>query len=147
MKKLLFSFALLFAGASMTSAIAQEVSSGAKIEFNKEVHDYGTIENGADGSCEFAFKNTGTAPLIIQDAKGSCGCTVPSWPREPIAPGATGVIKVKYDTKRTGPINKSVTVTTNATDFPTKILRIKGTVKPAPTGTAPVNTVGAPSAN
>lgn len=146
MKKLLFSFALLFVGTTATSVVmAQEVAAGAKIEFNKEVHDYGTIENGADGTCEFKFKNTGTAPLIIQDAKGSCGCTVPSWPKEPIAPGATGILKVKYDTKRTGPINKSVTVTSNATNEPTKIVRIKGTVNPAPTGTAPVNTTGAPT--
>lgn len=145
MKKLLFSFALLFVGLTTSNAIAQEVKAGAKIEFNKEVHDYGTIENGADGTCKFTFKNTGTAPLIIQNAKGSCGCTVPSWPREPIAPGASSVISVHYDTKRTGAINKSVTVTSNATNAPTKVLRIKGTVKPAPKGTAPVNKAGAPA--
>lgn len=153
MKKAIFTLALLFVGVTTSSVFAQattaapaaQPTSGAQIEFAKEVHDYGTIENGADGSCEFKFKNTGTAPLIIQDAKGSCGCTVPSWPREPIAPGASGSIKVKYDTKRTGPINKSVTITSNASNTPVKVVRIKGTVNPAPVGTAPVNTTGAPT--
>jgi hypothetical protein len=106
-------------------AVAQ---TGAKIEFNKETHDYGTIKNGADGACVFEFKNTGDSPLIISNAKGSCGCTVPEWPKEPIAPGAKGSIKVKYDTMRTGEINKSVTITSNAVNAADKVVFIKGTV-------------------
>lgn len=123
------------------------VASGATMEFDKEIHDYGTIDQHGDGSCEFKFTNTGSEPLIISNAKGSCGCTVPEWPRKPIAPGESEVIKVKYDTKRVGPINKSVTITYNGTP-PTKVLRIKGTVKAAPAGGAPVkpNTPGAPAA-
>ncbi len=147
MKKLLFSLAIAGIGLFANNVTAQEVASGAKIEFTKDVHDYGTIEQGGDGTCEFEFKNTGTAPLIIQTAKGSCGCTVPSFPKEPIAPGATASIKVKYDTNRVGPINKNVTITSNASNEPTKVIRIKGTVNAAPQGGAPVNNAGAPSVN
>lgn len=139
MKKALLSLAVIFlAGVSM----AQEVVQGATIEFEKEVHDYGTIENGANGECTFEFKNTGNAPLIISNAKGSCGCTVPSWPKEPIPAGGTASIKVKYDTKRAGAINKSVTITSNATNEPTKVIRIKGNVKAAPAPATPVNPAG-----
>ena len=141
MKKALLSLLLIFV-ASAGTAIAQEVATGPKIEFEKEVHDYGTIENGANGECTFTFKNTGNEPLIISNAKGSCGCTVPSWPKEPIAPGAEASIKVNYDTKRAGAINKSVTITSNATNEPTKVIRIKGNVKPAPQSGAPVNSTG-----
>lgn len=107
---------------------APEQVSKAQIKFNKETHDYGTIKNGADGSCVFEFTNTGTEPLMITNAKGSCGCTVPEWPKEPIAPGTKASIKVNYDTKRTGSINKSVTITSNASNEPTKIVYIKGEV-------------------
>jgi hypothetical protein len=144
MKKILFSLMMLTGAAivSSNSVNAQEVQNGAKITFTKETHDYGTIKNGADGTCTFEFKNTGNAPLILSDAKGSCGCTVPTWPKEPIAPGAKGVISVKYDTKRAGAINKSVTITSNASNEPTKTIRIKGTVLPAPENGTPVNNAG-----
>lgn len=132
----------------INSVVAQaQVESGAQIEFEKETHDYGTINQYADGTCEFKFTNTGNEPLVISNAKGSCGCTVPQWPREPIAPGKTGVIKVKYDTKRVGIIGKSVTLQSNATNEPTKTIRIKGNVKAAPQGGAPVNNSGAPATN
>jgi hypothetical protein len=147
MKKVLFSLLMVAGAFGLNQAVAQEVQSGATIEFEKEVHDYGTIENGANGECTFVFKNTGNAPLIISNAKGSCGCTVPSWPKEPIAPGASSKIKVKYDTKRTGAINKSVTITSNAVNAPTKVIRIKGNVKPKPASGAPVNNSGAPANN
>lgn len=99
-----------------------------EIAFESEMHDYGTIKQGVDGGCEFKFKNTGKDPLIISNAKGSCGCTVPTWPKEPIMKGQTGVIKVHYDTKRVGAFTKTVTLNSNAkTD--TKILTIKGVVE------------------
>ena len=129
---------------AINKAVAQ-ADAGAKIEFTKETHDYGPIKNGADGTCSFEFKNTGTEPLIISMAKGSCGCTVPEWPKEPIAPGAKASIKVKYDTSRAGAINKNVTITSNAVNEPTKIIYIKGTVLPLPEGAAPVNNAGAPT--
>lgn len=141
MKKALLSLALIFI-ASAGAAIAQEVVTGPKIEFEKEVHDYGTVKNGGNGECTFEFTNTGTEPLIISGAKGSCGCTVPSWPQAPIPPGGTAEIKVKYDTKRAGAINKSVTITSNAVNEPTKVIRIKGNVEAAPVSATPVNTGG-----
>jgi hypothetical protein len=111
-------------------------TSGPDINFEKTVHDYGTIEKGANGDCEFVFENVGDEPLILSDVRASCGCTTPSWPREPIAPGQKGTIKVHYDTQRVGGFNKSVTVTTNGkTDR--VVLRISGTVN-APAA-APAN--------
>ncbi|MFK7050063.1 MULTISPECIES: DUF1573 domain-containing protein [Flavobacterium] len=108
---------------------------GPGMYVEKETIDYGTIEQGADGKREFVIVNNGNEPLIISNAQGSCGCTVPSFPKEPIAPGAKAVIGVKYDTNRVGAINKSVTVTTNMKDNPIKVLHITGniTAKPAPT--------------
>ena len=144
MKSLILSIAFV-ATAIFTSQVSAQIENGAKIDFNKEVHDYGNIKNGANGTCTFEFTNTGNAPLIISKAQGSCGCTVPSWPKEPIAPGAKGVISVKYDTKRAGAINKNVTITSNAINEPAKVIRIKGNVAPAPEGTSPMNTTGAPN--
>jgi hypothetical protein len=123
MKKVLFGALVAVAAAFATDASAQE------IKFSKDVHDYGTIQQQANGECSFEFKNTGKAPLIISNAQGSCGCTVPEWPKEPIAPGKSASIKVKYDTNRIGAISKTVTVTSNATNEPTKVLSIKGTVE------------------
>ena len=127
--------------------VATAVQSGAVISVNKEVHDYGQIEQGGDPYCEFEVKNEGTEPLIISNAKGSCGCTVPEWSREPVMPGKTTLIKVRYDTKRLGPINKSVTLTSNASNEATTTLRIKGNVNPKPTEGAPTKATpaGAPT--
>ncbi|MEN8928715.1 MAG: DUF1573 domain-containing protein [Flavobacteriales bacterium] len=127
MKNLALTLALFVAAAMTMTVSAQEIS------IDKEVHDYGTVTKGADGSCYFTITNSGTEPLIVTRAKGSCGCTVPDWPREAIAPGASAKMKVTYDTKRPGPINKSVTITSNSKSNPKKVVRIKGTVKvPAP---------------
>ena len=82
--------------------------------FDKLVHDYGTIEKGDDGDCTFTFTNKGQKPLVLSNVRASCGCTVPQWPREPIAPGEQGEIKVKYNTKTVGSFNKSITVNSNA---------------------------------
>jgi hypothetical protein len=102
-----------------------------QIEFEQTAIDYGEIERNADGLREFTFTNTGDAPLLISSARGSCGCTVPSFPREPIEPGASNVIKVKYDTNRIGAFTKYVTLTTNALENPTVRLTIRGVVKAA----------------
>lgn len=144
MKKGIVAFVMAVAGVfSGHHTNAQEVVNGPKIEFKKDVHDYGELKYGANGTYTFDFKNTGNAPLIISNAKGSCNCTVPSWPKEPINPGETGKITVHYDTKRSGVINKSVTITSNAANDPSKILRIKGNVGNKPETTVPVKTVGA----
>lgn len=100
-----------------------------ELTFETEVIDYGTIEYGSNGVKEFKFKNTGKSPLIISNATAGCHCTVPEWPKEPIAPGKTGVIKVKYDTTRVGSFEKAITITSNA-KIPNKVIRIKGVVKP-----------------
>ncbi len=149
MKKLFFSFAFLVAAMVTANAQNTAVQAGAKIEFSKETHDYGNIKYDGEPYCTFEFKNTGDQPLIISNAKGSCGCTVPEWPKEPIAPGAKGSIRVKYDTKRPGPINKSVTINSNAVNVEggISVLRIKGEVGPAPENGTPVNNSGAPTNN
>lgn len=132
---------------TMNNVAAQDakIESGAKIEFEKDVHDYGTIKQHGNGAYEFKFKNTGSEPLMISNAKGSCGCTVPEWPREPIAPGESATIKVKYDTKRVGPFSKSVTIQSNAVNDATKTIRIKGNVEEVAGAGAPVNNAGAPA--
>ncbi|MFB0875976.1 DUF1573 domain-containing protein [Sphingobium sp. sgz301303] len=129
MRTMLAAFALV--SAPVATSFAQ-VASGAKIAFDKETHDYGNIKHGANGTSTFRFTNTGNAPLIIIRVTGNCGCVVPAWPKEPIAPGAFGEITVKYDTKRLGPISKSATVTSNAVNEGSKVIRIKGTVEPSP---------------
>jgi Protein of unknown function (DUF1573) len=85
----------------------------AKMSFESLNVDYGTIENGAEPLRIVKFTNTGTDPLVIKNARGSCGCTVPTWPKEPIAPGQSATMEVRYDTKRTGKISKSITISTN----------------------------------
>ena len=138
MKKILSVLALV--AAVCTFAVAQEVTpvtlapkqtSGAKVKFETETVDYGSIEQGADPYRLFKFKNTGTEPLVIKNAKGSCGCTVPTYPKEPILPGATSEIKVRYDTNRVGPFTKTVTLTTNINGEEIR-LTIKGDVKAKP---------------
>ena len=118
---------IAFAAMSST-AIAQEINQGAAIEFEKDINDYGEIAHQSNGTYSFKFSNTGSEPLMITNAKGSCGCTVPSWPKTPIAPGESASIDVTYDTKRVGPFNKSVTITSNAVNTPVKVIRIEGTV-------------------
>ncbi len=144
MKKAILTLSLVLTALFGLNTFAQDGTAivgsedGPMITLDKDVHDYGTIENGANGACVFKVTNTGNAPLIISFCKGSCGCTVPECPKEPIAPGASAEIKVKYDTKRPGPINKSVTITSNAVNSPSKMIRIKGNVKSKP-ATTPAN--------
>ncbi|GAB6278969.1 MAG TPA: DUF1573 domain-containing protein [Bacteroidales bacterium] len=96
------------------------------------VWDYGTIYKDSNGDSYFRFTNTGKEPLVLSEVRSSCGCTVPRWPREPILPGKSDTIKVRYATNRLGVINKTITVMSNAVNNPV-ILRIKGNVieKPA----------------
>jgi ribosomal protein L19 len=110
---------------------ASAPASTAEITFTKDLHDFGTINKGDNGTVEFTFKNTGKEPLIIANAQGSCGCTVPVWPKEPIAPGASSNIKVTYDTKRVGAFTKTVTITSNAVTS-AKTITIKGVVNDVP---------------
>ncbi len=144
MKKIAFSLGVFmfmvvaaFAQTTQPAATPQVDNPNApEIKFNKLVHDYGTVQKEGDGVCAFEFQNIGKEPLVLSDVRSSCGCTVPEWPREPILPGKSNTIKVKYDTKRVGPINKTVTVTSNAKTA-SVVLRIQGTVVDPGTGTTP----------
>lgn len=149
-KTLILSLAVvLFGTASAFAQQGQTVGGGPQISVDKDVHDYGTIKQGANGTSEFLITNTGSEPLIISRAKGSCGCTVPDWPREPIMPGASAAMSVRYDTKRVGAINKSVTITSNATNQPSMVVRIKGNVLASenPAGSPVKKQEGAPMVN
>ena len=147
MKKIILSILIIFIARS--ASFSQKTTTGVKkvkptsteevkkaktdkkapeIIFEKTTYDYGTIEKGSDGICEFVFKNTGKQPLILNNCKSSCGCTVTKWPKEPIKKKQTGVIKVKYNTNRVGNFAKSVTVYSNAKNSPVR-LTIKGKVK------------------
>lgn len=134
--------ALLLMGFAVFSLQAQpaeaENPNAPEITFANTVHDYGTIFQNGDGNCAFEFTNTGKEPLVLSNVRSSCGCTVPKWTREPILPGQTGSINVKYDTRRMGAINKHITVLSNAKTA-SVVLRIKGTVAQAPAETAPEN--------
>jgi outer membrane lipoprotein-sorting protein len=111
---------------------------GAGMVFENETIDYGTIPADSDGNRKFVFTNNGTKPLIISNTQGSCGCTVPTTPKEPIAPGAQGFIGVHYATDRAGQaFTKTVTVTSNAVGQETKVLTIKGNVLPRETPATP----------
>ena len=127
MKKLL-TFVTIFA---LAFTVASAQKKGAVAQFAQTEIDYKKIEKGADPLRKFSFKNVGDEPLIISNAQGSCGCTVPTWPKEPIMPGQTATIDVRYDTQRVGPFSKSVTLTTNEAN-PTRVLSIKGEVNAAP---------------
>ncbi|MEX0966342.1 MAG: DUF1573 domain-containing protein [Bacteroidia bacterium] len=119
---------LMLLAAPLAMAQSQSNASGkAEITFENDAIDYGSIEQNANGEREFQFKNTGSQPLIITGCNGSCGCTVPECPKEPIKPGESGVIKVKYDTNRLGRFSKTITVNSNASE-PARLLRISGEV-------------------
>ncbi len=101
-----------------------------KFSFQEESYDFGEIEEGTVAKHDFTFKNTGDAPLIITNAQGSCGCTVPQWPREPIAPGEEGTIHVEFNSQgRSGNQQKQVTLSAN-TQPNQVILKISAQVQP-----------------
>ncbi|PRY07320.1 uncharacterized protein DUF1573 [Pontibacter ummariensis] len=106
------------------------VKAQGELSFEKETHDFGTIAEGTLATYEFRVKNVGDQPIIIASVQPSCGCTTPSWTKEPILPGKIGVIKAVYNsTGRPGPFHKAITVSSNAT-APTQVLYIKGEVGP-----------------
>ncbi|WP_298263094.1 DUF1573 domain-containing protein [uncultured Lutibacter sp.] len=131
MKKII---TILFIGLLTISMSAQEKQTektqdpnAPMFEFETEVIDYGKIELNADGVRVFKFKNIGKSPLVITKIDSSCGCTVPKKPTDPIMPGETGEIEVKYATNRPGGFSKMITLHSNANE-PVKRLRIKGIV-------------------
>jgi len=108
-----------------------------EMKFEAEVLDFGTVKFDGNGIREFKVKNIGHSPLTISTVQGQCGCTAttidgkPGWPIEPILPGKTFSIKVKYDTKRPGQFDKNVTISSNSKE-PSKVVKIKGVVEAAP---------------
>jgi len=134
MKKL---FLMMFLAGATVAGYSQEAPkvedpNAPEIKFENTTVDYGSLPQDADGNREFQFVNTGKTPLIISTCRGSCGCTVPKCPTEPILPGAKGVIKVHYDTHRVGPFTKTVTVTSNAKTA-NETLKITGNILEAKT--------------
>lgn len=134
--KRLFTLTLLltafyFADAQLNPP-AQEVLSVKETE-----HDFSKIPQGKPVYYNFEIVNTGTTALKLDDVHASCGCTTPEWSRDPIAPGATAIIKVGYNAAAEGPFEKPITITYNGNQ--TKMLKIKGTVWKAPEGSAPAN--------
>ena len=106
---------------------AQAKIHGQEIWFEELIHDYGVILKDSDGTWSFVFKNLGKEAIVINRVRSTCGCTIPEWPREPLEPGASGEIKVVYDTGQTGTFLKSVFVYSTAANSPVK-LQIKGRV-------------------
>lgn len=123
---LLIAIVPFYANAADLSLCSISSEDSAVISFTETLHDYGTIKKGSEGTYVFTFTNTGNIPLVLTNVRSSCGCTTPSWPKEPIAPGATGEIKVKYNTNSVGGFQKTITVFSNAK---TVVLTIKGSVQ------------------
>ncbi len=126
MKRILFSLFLVVS----FLCVSAKSDAGAKIEFEKSTHNFGTIdENAGPVATEFVFKNTGIAPLVIVDASASCGCTRPEFPKKPIQPGKSGKIKVSFNpTGQPRSFSKVVTVITNDPKSSRVKLRIKGKI-------------------
>jgi len=116
---------------SSSKSVASADPNAPIMSFDTKEHDFGTIEQDGNGVYLFLFTNTGKEPLVIKESRGSCGCTVPKWPHNPVAPGHQDTIKVTYDTHRIGFFQKTVTITSNATESPL-VLSIKGKVNAKP---------------
>lgn len=127
MKKSLVIIFMVFLASLSLQAQEKPVAPQDSIIFESITHDYGTLVQGADGTCLFTFSNRGKAPIVLNDVKASCGCTVPEWTRTPVAPKQKGTIKVTYNTNNVGAFTKSITVNSNAINTPV-ILTIKGIV-------------------
>lgn len=107
------------------------------MKFANEEHSFGNIPEGPSVSYDFEFKNISKEPIVLSNVQASCGCTTPTWPKEPIAPGKSGKITATYNTQgRPGPFTKTITVSSNVGS---KVLKITGTVEKAPESSVPAN--------
>ncbi len=104
-------------------------SKKVRIEFENKTYDFGELDFGGNGTCEFIFRNEGKEPLILLNVRTTCGCIVPEWPDKPVEKGETGIIRISYDTYRVGAFTKAITVYSNAANSPVRLF-IKGKVKP-----------------
>lgn len=154
MKKIFLSLSIVFGSFAVASAqdhaghnhdhgetaaktAATTTLTADNMAFKEDVHDFGTVDEGAAAEYTFQVKNTGKEPLVIQRVQPSCGCTTPEWTKDPIAPGKTGSVKASYGTQgRPGHFDKTLTVVSNAG---TKVLTIKGDVTKAPETSVPQN--------
>ncbi|GCD79922.1 DUF1573 domain-containing protein [Schleiferia thermophila] len=146
MKKLLSTALVVLLAAA---AYAQK-KNGPIITFEKSELDYGKIAQNSERVREFVIVNTGNEPLIIQNATGSCGCTVPEWPKEPIMPKKKAVLRVNYDTSRIGPFSKTVKIYSNAINNGpdgTVSFTVKGEVLTPSAQAAPINQETSPVMN
>lgn len=134
--KLLVSITIIFV-IIVNIAFSQDLIPIIKIE---KTFDFGIIEKNSEGIGEIKFQNIGKSPLVITNISSSCGCTTPSWPKEPVLPGDSGLVLVKYDTRRVGIINKQITISCNATE-PNIIIQIKGNVMDTPENNIPQKTI------
>lgn len=143
MKKILLAATLLFfmasvsaqTPASTTPAVVQDNKNAPDMKFEVEEYNFGTIKQGDKVSYDFTFTNMGKEPLIISSAQGSCGCTVPEWPKEPIAKGGKGSIHVEFNSSgKMGMQDKTVTINSNHKGGQ-KVLHIKGNIEAAPAAT------------
>jgi len=127
------------APAAATTPAAVENKNAPDFKFEFEQYDFGSIKQGDKVTYDFNFTNTGKEPLIISEAHGSCGCTVPQWPKEPIAKGGKGVIHVEFNsTGKMGMQDKTVTITSNSKSGQ-KVLHLKGNVEAPATTPAPAD--------
>ncbi len=131
MKKIIYSAIVLFAFSMMANA--QQVTLK---NIKDNTLDYGKIKQNANGERVVQFKNTGDKPLIISNVQSTCGCTVPSWPKDPIMPGKKGEVKIVYNTKNAGAINKTITINSNDPKTPALAVHVTGMVEPVQTATA-----------
>jgi len=140
MKTIIFILSALFSLNAFSQAVEQKDSinpNAAEISLENESFDFGLLDKGAPCTTVFKFKNSGKEPLILSNVRASCGCTTPSWPKEPIAPGASSEISVKYDSNRVGKFSKTATITSNAKTA-TKVIKISGEIKAPPEIIEPV---------
>lgn len=121
---------ILLSGCSKTKYL-QKHATKAHIEFQTGSHNFGQVIFGQPAKFDFEFTNTGSDTLVINEVQSTCGCTIPQWPEDPIAPGEKGVISVSYDSQRSGDFEKGITVFSNA-DNSALLLVISGTVTPNP---------------
>ncbi len=128
MKKLMFIAALaLIANIGFGQTTTAAKSDMAAFEWAASTHDFGKIKQGVPVTFEFKFTNKGTSPLVVSNAQPSCGCTNPSWTRDPVMPGSEGYVKATFNAANIGPFDKTLTVTANV-DGGVVILHIKGEV-------------------
>ena len=141
MKKIILSAAIVLSVSAITMAQTDKAASapastatavktdGPMMKFEKEEYNFGAIKQGDKVEYAFEFVNTGKEPLIIAEAHGSCGCTVPEWPKQPLKKGEKGLIKITFNSAgKQGMQDKTVTITSNAANSPT-VLHVKGNVE------------------